>query len=65
MSADELFAQLPLPKSNDRVKLLDRKRNLNADELVSRITPDNVHSEICPSSPVGREVLPPYEGKEV
>lgn len=50
------FRDLPRPQPGARAKLLDRKKNLNADELIARITPDNVHPETGGGPPVGNEV---------
>jgi hypothetical protein len=41
----ERFRDLPVPMFGARARFLDRKKNLNADELIARITPDNCHPE--------------------
>ncbi|MBE3588363.1 MAG: AbrB/MazE/SpoVT family DNA-binding domain-containing protein [Thermoanaerobacteraceae bacterium] len=36
--------------------LIIRRKYYSLEEFISRITPDNIHSEIDTGSPVGREV---------
>jgi hypothetical protein len=52
--ADRL-RDLPQPVPGGRARLLDRKQNLSAEELISRVTPDNVHPETGSGPPVGNE----------
>ena len=49
------FRDLPLPTPGGRARLMERKKNLNAEELIARITPENCHPETAGGSPVGNE----------
>jgi hypothetical protein len=51
----ERFRDLPVPTPGGRARLLDRKKNLNADELIARITPESCHPETGGGPPVGNE----------
>jgi hypothetical protein len=51
----ERFRDLPLSTSGGRARLLDRKKNLNADDLIARITPENCHPETGSGPAVGNE----------
>ena len=55
---------LPKPGA-DRPTLASCRGKLNAAELISRITSETVHPETDWGPPVGREILPPWEGDTV
>jgi hypothetical protein len=51
----ERFQGLPLPVTGARYKLLSRKKNVDAEELIRQITPENCHPESGSGPPVGNE----------
>ena len=50
--------QVELSVEKGRIIILPQKKSL--DEMLEKITSENMHSEIDVRIPVGKEVLPPY-----
>ena len=57
---DGMMVELVLDNGKLLVRPLSSPRN-SLEELLAKITPENLHGEWDIGPPVGREILPPYD----